>query len=566
MTYFFRNLFIFLIIIFESISQVNAQTEPRRDSTEKDESQNWYLHKLNFPIEKINNAQPVKVAIIDDGFRLTHKAIRNFIYRNSKEIPNNFRDDDKNGFIDDIAGWDFADKDNDVSVFKSREEDFYHGTYLASIVVKIFQKYFGTEAEKYLQIIPVKTVSDNSKNMLITNGYDGIKYADSLGADIILCAWSGGEFKEENRNIIEKIVQKKKLIIASAGNFYTEAIQPPASIEGVISVAALDSNNRKQDKSNFGMKVDFSAPGNDIFGAHPKADNAFFYESGTSPASAVIAGITAILKSLFPKFPNEIIIEALKYTAFSLDSANLPYAGKLGAGLPDLSNSINYLENAQFKYQYFNKKLTQGQISYNSKFSPNRYEISPDGDFLGIHIIPIEFNERAQIKISSRDSVIYNNKISKDIPGFFVKGNYAKIEIQNPTQTKKIKFDYYVQTIDSTILYCKETNYINQTEGEIEDGSGNENYSNNSSCKWLLTVPEHKRIKIEFTEMNTEPNVDFVWIFDGESTLPENILAKFSGANQPPVITTPGNQVLIWFLTDKFNTGKGWKMKFKAVD
>jgi len=231
MTYFFRNLFIFLIIIFESISQVNAQTEPRRDSTDKDESQNWYLHKLNFPIKKINKAQPVKVAIIDDGFRLTHKAIRNFIYRNSKEIPNNFRDDDKNGFIDDIAGWDFEIRIlTSVSSYE-RGRFFIMERTLQALLAKFF-RIFWYEAEKYLQIIPIKTVSDNSKNMLITNGYDGIKYADSLGADIILCAWSGGEFKEENRNIIEKIVQKKKLIIASAGNFYTEAIQPPASIEG----------------------------------------------------------------------------------------------------------------------------------------------------------------------------------------------------------------------------------------------------------------------------------------------------------------------------------------------
>ncbi len=382
MTYFFRNLFIFLIIIFESISQVNAQTEPRRDSTDKDESQNWYLHKLNFPIKKINKAQPVKVAIIDDGFRLTHKAIRNFIYRNSKEIPNNFRDDDKNGFIDDIAGWDFEIRIlTSVSSYE-RGRFFIMERTLQALLAKFF-RIFWYEAEKYLQIIPIKTVSDNSKNMLITNGYDGIKYADSLGADIILCAWSGGEFKEENRNIIEKIVQKKKLIIASAGNFYTEASNLPHQL-GVISVAALDSNNRKQEKSNFGMKVDFSAPGNDIFGAHPKADNAFFYESGTSPASAVIAGISAILKSLFPKSPNESIIEALNYTAFPQDTTNLPYAGNWVLDCLIYPNKLIFLK-CSIKYQTLIKSYSSSKFRIIRNSSPTDTNI-PDGDFWHTYI------------------------------------------------------------------------------------------------------------------------------------------------------------------------------------
>jgi hypothetical protein len=78
-------------------------------------------------------------------------------------------------------------------------------------------------------------------------------------------------------------------------------------------------------------------------------------------------------------------------------------------------------------------------------------------------------------------------------------------------------------------------------------------------------VPEGKHILIEFDELDTQPNVDFVWIFEGDSTLPENILAKLSGHNPPPHVLSRTNKVLIWFVTDGAVTSKGWKLRYTAV-
>jgi hypothetical protein len=66
--------------------------------------------------------------------------------------------------------------------------------------------------------------------------------------------------------------------------------------------------------------------------------------------------------------------------------------------------------------------------------------------------------------------------------------------------------------------------------------------------------------------MDTEANIDYVWIFEGNSTIPEYLLAKFSGQNKPPIITTLTNETLIWFVADKKKNGKGWKFKFSAID
>jgi hypothetical protein len=66
--------------------------------------------------------------------------------------------------------------------------------------------------------------------------------------------------------------------------------------------------------------------------------------------------------------------------------------------------------------------------------------------------------------------------------------------------------------------------------------------------------------------MDTEPNVDFVYIADGERLLTENIVAKFSGNTLPPLVTSNTNNVLVWFITDKKTTGKGWKFTYTFVD
>ena len=152
----------------------------------------WAYNILNIIRQKAVPGKVLRVAVVDDGFRLTHKSIKDFIFTNEKEVPGNFQDDDQNGYPDDIHGWDISDNDNDVSVPKGKEEVFYHGTYISGVITGIFRQCFGEEASKYLKIIPVKVLSSNAKSTYLADGYKGMKYACDLGADIVCCAWSGG--------------------------------------------------------------------------------------------------------------------------------------------------------------------------------------------------------------------------------------------------------------------------------------------------------------------------------------------------------------------------------------
>jgi hypothetical protein len=537
------------------------------DSSRKAVPDGWAYNILNIVRQKALPGTVVKVAVIDDGFRLSHKTLKNFIYTNKKEVPENFHDDDQNGFIDDVHGWDISDNDPDISVPKGKENTYYHGTYIAGIIVSVFQKCYGDDASGSLQIIPVKVLSDHARSTYFEDAYKGIKYACDMGADIICCAWSGGQFSDEEKSILGAVLRKGTIVIGAAGNFSTEKAEPPSSYPGVYCVASLDTLLHKSRFSNYGMRIDIAAPGDSVYGPHPLADNAFIHENGTSPSTAIITGCVAILKAQNPKSSAKEIFEAISNTARPVDSINLKWCGKLGAGLPDVSKANEYLQIKDYRYVSFSPSRSKGKITYRKKKSRESWNIRPAGAYQGIHLQAASTDPRKTIKLHTPDSLWYRGPIAGLSKWTYIPGSEVKIELSPETGLPKdLELNYYMETIDSTKLYCNELIETYQNEGVITDGSGDNNYANNCSCKWQISVPANKRIRIEFTSIDTQPNTDFIWLFDGTATLQENLLAKFSGTNQPPVVTTFTNKVLIWFLTDKDSSGKGWSMTYSAVD
>ena len=527
----------------------------------------WAYTILDLAQQKAKPGAVIKVAVVDDGFRLSHKVLKDFVYTNEKEIPGNFQDDDNNGFVDDIHGWDISDNDPDVTVPKGREDLLFHGTYIAGTITTIFQKCYGSEASNYLKIIPVKVLSDNAKNTYLADGYKGLKYAIDMGADIICCAWSGGTISRDEENMISQAIRKGIIIIGSAGNLMTEKADLPSSLPGVFCVAAVDSALRKMKQSNYGMRIDIVAPGVSVYGPYTVADNAFTYDVGTSPAAALITGCIAVLKAMKPTASSAEILDALRNTATPVDIVNPTYCGKLGAGIPDMAKAMEYLTNPDLKYTSFNPLRAKGKIYFNKKLSPQSWEIHPSGAYKGIHIYSASSAYKGLIKLYAGDSAVYSGAIGGISKGLYIPGSRFHIELQAKSQIPKyLEFSYYMETIDSSLLYCSGIQNLENDNGIITDNSGNEDYANNTSCKWIITAPQNKRINIEFENIDTQPNVDYVWIFSGNASLQENVIAKFSGTKKPPVITSLTNQVLIWFITDAATVGKGWKLKYHFVD
>jgi hypothetical protein len=315
------------------------------------------------------------------------------------------------------------------------------------------------------------------------------------------------------------------------------------------------------------MRIDFVLPGDSIPGPHPAADNAFIHESGTSPAAAILAGCAAVLKAMFPEATSQEVFDALQNTTTPLDSLNLTYCGKLGAGLPNLTMASEYLSNPESRSSTFSSARPEGKIVIGSHQRHKEWSIRPPGKYKGIHLISNSTDSKLPVTIYSGDSLVYTGPASGIAEWTYFHGNSARIALDlKGGRARDLSFNYYMETIDSTRLYCQEKILISDQSGVITDGSGPDNYANNCSCQWQITAPEGKHIRIDFASLDTEPNVDFVWIFDGESTLQERLLAKFSGSNLPPGFVSFSNKVLLWFLTDGHNNGKGWEARYSVVD
>ena len=518
----------------------------------------------------IKPLKPLVVAIVDDGFSLSHRDCKGFFYNNTKEIRGNGVDDDKNGYVDDISGWDVADNDNDVSIPAGREEYFFHGTMVMSIITRISKQCLGEKASDFIRILPVKTMPDKSQKPYLEFGYEGIEYAVNMGADIIVCAWSGGKYDAHKYSHIFESAQKKGiLIIGAAGNFYSAQTDPPASVSTVYAVAAVDTLLKKVKNSNYGSKIDVVAAGQNVYAAYPLKDNTYFYGEGTSSAVALVAGCAALLKLAAPLSSPHEIIGALKNTALPVDSINRYYGGKLGAGLPQLTDALNYLLDKNSRPLYFKAERPVGEIILGRSNDRKLWELQPVGGYSNITFtLSGKVKNRAKDRLDFyTDDSLYSSYLLSEFPlKAEIPGGYAKVAYTGKPGSEPLILNYVAKGIDSTTLYCSGTKYLEASTGEISDGSGKGDYANNCSCKWQIKVATGKHVRLEFDQFDTQPKIDNVYVYQGSETLESNLIARFSGPTLPPVVTSASNEVLIWFVTDGTITGKGWHLKYTATD
>lgn len=529
----------------------------------------WAFDMLDITTNKTSKKElhKITIAVIDDAFLLSHNDIQPFLHPLENEVPNNFLDDDGNGYIDDAYGWDIADNDNDVNVKKGKEAFFYHGTWVTSIITKIATLHYGALAEELITILPVKVLEDGANQGAIRKGYLGIKYAIDNGADIISLSWSGGNLSNEEKNILEEAYVKGIIIIASAGNFNERKVLYPANYDKVIAVSAIDANLMKVENANYGDNIVVSAPGIYVKGAHPSKENAYFHENGTSASSAMVAGIIAILKTKNPHLTKEECETILTNSSIPNFIDN-KYPSLLGAGSVSFKRALVAIEDP-LKYQDFTKP--KATLIWNQTNNNQLLKVKALGSIEGYYIKPtinkIKKKSNKSFEIFLKDTLWQKYSFEKYPEKIFIPNNSFFIKtVGKFKKNEQFTISYNAKTIDSTTLYCRDIVYLIDQKGIVNNGSKNNNYANQSSCKWQITAPQGKKIKLNFTKIDTEGNIDFVYLVDGKSLLNENIFAKFSGTSKPPIVVSNTNEVLVWFLTDKKNTGKGWEFEYEFVD
>ncbi len=294
----------------------------------------WGLRSVYTPAawDITQSAGWVIIAIVDNGVDWDHPDLAERIWRNSGEIPANGVDDDHNGFIDDIRGWDFIGRDNDPSVDDDLSSSYaYHGTHVSGIAAASMNNSIGVAGiAPRCAIMPVKAGSGNS----ITEGALGIIYAHEMGAQIINCSWGGEGASSFEEDAVAYALNGGSLVVAAAGNENVTGINHfPSAYEGVLAVASLRQDDTKG-QSNYDTWVDVSAPGEYIYSTviDDQGRPTYSYSSGTSMASPLAAGAAGLVLAENPDFTPKMLTIKMVNSCDDIYNANPEYLGLLGAG------------------------------------------------------------------------------------------------------------------------------------------------------------------------------------------------------------------------------------------
>ncbi|HQY20656.1 MAG TPA: S8 family serine peptidase [Ignavibacteria bacterium] len=261
----------------------------------------------------------VVVAILDSGIKDDHPDLKDRIWINSGEIPNNGIDDDYNGYVDDIKGWDFAYDD------KRPEDGFGHGTNIATVIGASTNNQIGfAGVDKKCRIM-------NCKNLNTYNSgeYDwwseSIKYAVDNGADIINMSEGGDDYSKVLKTAIEYAIESGVLVVSAMMNKGDNRNYYPAGFDGVMAVGATDTDDRRCSRfswgggSCWGDNISVVAPGNKIYGLdYENIDNYEVFWSGTSQSTAIVSAISSLLLAQNISRSSDDLKKIIKFTSRDL--------------------------------------------------------------------------------------------------------------------------------------------------------------------------------------------------------------------------------------------------------
>ncbi len=252
------------------------------------------------------------VAVIDTGVDYTHPDLAVNMWVNEGEIPDNGLDDDGNGYIDDIYGYDFRNDDGDPW------DDHYHGTHCAGTIGAIGNNGRGVAGVCWsVRIMALKFLSSGGSGWT-SDAIKCVDYSMIMGANLSSNSWGGSGYGQGLEDAINAAGVAGMLFVAAAGNDNEDTdVQPhyPSSYdcESLISVMATDKNDKKSSFSNYGLaSVDLGAPGSRILSCEP--GNQYQYLSGTSMATPHVAGSCALLWSMNQSISNSEIKDILLQT------------------------------------------------------------------------------------------------------------------------------------------------------------------------------------------------------------------------------------------------------------
>jgi len=308
----------------------------------------FYANQWHLPAISANSAwntttgdTNVVIAIVDDAVDIHHEDLAANIFTNWAEYHGDAGvDDDNNGYIDDIHGWDFAEDDNDPSPVLDTQT---HGTHVAGCAAAVTDNNIGVAAPGWsCKILPLKFSNDET-GTLSGDNLAAIIYAADMGASITNNSYSSGGFSQYSIDVFQYAYDLGTLSFAAASNSNLYEPRYPAALPHVISVASTEQGDIKSGFSTYHISVDISSPGTSIYSTVP--NNGYGNNSGTSMASPVAAGVAGLIKSQFPDLTSYELALRISATTDDIYDVNPDYNLFLGSGRINANKAVTYTES-----------------------------------------------------------------------------------------------------------------------------------------------------------------------------------------------------------------------------
>jgi subtilisin family serine protease len=307
----------------------------------------WGILAIGGPAAWNTNAgDGIVVAVVDTGIDYNHPDIAANVWINTKEIPNNGIDDDNNGYVDDVRGWDFIGSTYQTPTQSNDPIDrMGHGTHVAGTIAAVGNNGIGIIGVAWrAKVMAVKGLDDSGFGLDSTLG-PAIIYAANNGAEVISNSWAGQGSSQTISDAISYAYNLGAVIVAAAGNNSDDARNYfPANLPQVITVSAWNPNGFLAPFSNWGSKIDVAAPGVDILSLRAAGTSLgkpltsdYTRADGTSMATPHVSGVAALILAQHPTYSNEDVRQAIRVSASGGGQFNLD----TGYGLISASGALS---------------------------------------------------------------------------------------------------------------------------------------------------------------------------------------------------------------------------------
>lgn len=303
----------------------------------------WGLKRIQAPAAwgATTGSEAVVVAVVDSGLDFTHRDIQGNVWENPGETgfdtagrdkKTNHVDDDRNGYVDDWRGWDFANGDNDPT------DDVGHGTHVSGIIGAKGNNTTDIAGTMWnVKILPVKFLSVDGGTS--ADAVAALRYAADRGAKVINNSWGGSGTSIAIHDAVEYAYDKGSLLVAASGNDYCNLDRSycwhtPAIEDKVMAVTASTPHDTRATFANYGTKIELAAPGGDVGEfqykgilslraagtdlGYPLEGQPLTFGSGTSMAAPYVSGVAGLLFALHPNWTNTQVRQQLQVSADDL--------------------------------------------------------------------------------------------------------------------------------------------------------------------------------------------------------------------------------------------------------